>query len=39
VDGLDELNMPFLEKEIDEVVMAMPSGRALGPDGFHGYFL
>jgi hypothetical protein len=39
VDGLDELTMPFLEKEIDEVVMAMPSDRALGADGFNGHFL
>ncbi|XP_073367935.1 uncharacterized protein [Aegilops tauschii subsp. strangulata] len=30
---------PFTEKEIDDVVAAMPPDRALGPDGFNGVFL
>jgi mannosylglycoprotein endo-beta-mannosidase len=39
VDGLDELTVPFQEKEMDEVVNEMPIDRALGPDGFNGLFL
>jgi hypothetical protein len=39
VQGLDELNLPFLEKEIDDVIKDMPVDRAPGPDGFNGMFL
>jgi hypothetical protein len=31
VEGLDELTAPFYQKEIDDVIMAMPSDRAPGP--------
>jgi hypothetical protein len=31
--------MPFSRKEIDDVIKAMPSDRAPGPDGFNGLFL
>jgi hypothetical protein len=39
VEGLDELTLPFRQKEMDDVIMAMPSDRAPGPDGFNGLFL
>jgi hypothetical protein len=39
VQGLDELTLPFLEKEIDDVIKDMPVDRAPGPDGFNGMFL
>jgi hypothetical protein len=39
VDGLDDLTIPFEEKEMDEVIMAMPVDKAPGPDGFNGLFL
>jgi hypothetical protein len=39
VEGLDELTEPFSRKEIDDVIKAMPSDRAPGPDGFNGLFL
>lgn len=36
---LDELTIPFMEKEIDEVIKDMPSDHAPRPDGFNGAFL
>jgi hypothetical protein len=30
LDGPEELTVPFEEKEMDEVVMSMPTDRALG---------
>jgi hypothetical protein len=39
VQGLDGLTLPFLEKEIDDVIKDMHVDRALGPDGFNGMFL
>jgi hypothetical protein len=39
VEGLEELTAPFSRKEIDDVIKAMPSDRAPGPDGFNGLFL
>jgi hypothetical protein len=39
VEGLDDLTLPFLAKEMDEVVQNMPADRAPGPDGFNGLFL
>jgi hypothetical protein len=38
-EGLDALSVPFSQKEIDEVVMHMPSDKSPGPDGFSGLFL
>jgi hypothetical protein len=39
VDGLDELTLPFQQKEMDDVIKEMPADRAPGPDGFNGMFL
>jgi mannosylglycoprotein endo-beta-mannosidase len=39
VEGLDDLTLPFLAKEMDEVVQNMPADRAPGPDDFNGLFL
>jgi hypothetical protein len=39
IEGLDDLTLPFLAKEMDEVVQNMPADRAPGPDGFNGLFL
>jgi hypothetical protein len=38
VDGLDDLSIP-LDKEMYDVIKAMPSDRAPGPNGFNGIFL
>jgi hypothetical protein len=38
VDDLDDLTLPFQQKEMDDVIAAMPSDRAPGPDGFNGLF-
>ena len=37
--NLDQLTVPFTHVEIDELIKAMPSDRAPGPDGFSGAFL
>jgi hypothetical protein len=39
VDDLDELTLPFQQKETDDVISAMPPDRAPGSDGFNGLFL
>jgi hypothetical protein len=39
VEGLDDLTRPFEKKELDDIIKAMPSDRAPGPDGFSGMFL
>lgn len=36
---LDQLTVPFTEKEIDDVVTKMPADHAPSPDGFNGAFL
>jgi hypothetical protein len=39
VDDLDDLTLPFDQKEMEEVIKGMPVDRAPGPDGFNGLFL
>jgi hypothetical protein len=36
---LEELSVPFTEKEIDLVVKHMPVDKAPGPDGFNWQFV
>jgi hypothetical protein len=36
---LEELTLPFLHIEIDEIVRRMPTEKALGPDGFNSMFM
>jgi hypothetical protein len=37
--SLEELSLPFTNKEIDEVIRTMPADKAPGPDGFNAHFL
>ena len=37
--GLEELSIPFMKEEIDNVIKIIPADRAPGPDGFNGVFL
>ncbi|KAG8065206.1 hypothetical protein GUJ93_ZPchr0004g39317 [Zizania palustris] len=39
IPGLSSLEAPFSNTEIDEVVRNLPPDKALGQDGFNGYFL
>lgn len=38
MEGLHVLDSPFTKKEIDVVIMQLPTDKALGPDGFNGAF-
>jgi hypothetical protein len=37
--GLDSLVQPFLRREVDLIIKAMPTDKAPGPDGFNGLFM
>ena len=37
--GLEELSIPFVKEEIDNVIKIIPTDHAPGPDGFNGFFL
>ena len=37
--GLEELSVPFMKEEIDNVIKIILADRAPGPDGFNGLFL
>jgi hypothetical protein len=37
-EELQNLEAPFQQDEIDQVVKRMPSNKAPGPDGFNGLF-
>jgi hypothetical protein len=39
INDLDMLAAPILNEEVDLVVKRMPIDKALGPDGFNGFFL
>jgi hypothetical protein len=39
VEGLEDLTLPFSKKEMDDVIIDMPSDKAPGPDGFNGLFV
>lgn len=39
VPDLEELTLPFLHTEIDEIVRRMPTDKAPGPDSFNGMFM
>lgn len=36
---LEELTLPFLQSEIDDIIRKMPVDKAPGPDGFNGKFM
>jgi hypothetical protein len=36
--NLDDLDVPFTEKEVWETIKQLPSDKAPGPDGFTGCF-
>ncbi|XP_073360494.1 uncharacterized protein [Aegilops tauschii subsp. strangulata] len=38
-DDLSDLETPFTNKEIDDVIMKIPTNKAPGPDGFNAAFL
>ncbi|KAK1618067.1 hypothetical protein QYE76_023584 [Lolium multiflorum] len=39
VEGLEDIVVPFTIEEMDVVVKSMPPDKALGPDGFNGFFM
>jgi hypothetical protein len=39
IQELDDLCSPFEREEIEAIVVEFPTDKALGPDGFNGYFV
>jgi len=39
VPDIEELTLPFLHTEIEDIVRKMPTDKALGPDDFNGMFM
>ena len=37
--NLEDLVIPFTHDEVDQIIRALPSDKALGPHGFNGCFL
>jgi hypothetical protein len=38
-ESLDEMSRPITIEDIDSVIKQMPGDKALGPNGFNGFFL
>ena len=38
-DDLHDLDRPFSNEEIDDIINKMPNGKSPGPDGFNGLFM
>lgn len=39
LSGLDELCTPFSKREIDDIILNLPSDKAPGPNGFSSFFI
>ena len=39
IPGLEELSLPFLDEEINQVFKELPTDQAPRPDGFNGMFV